>query len=69
MSTPINIVTEPQVTSVRELPADLEYLQDVIELTMNVADHSDRGWEVVDVLLLDEDVFEFVADEWNCLLR
>ncbi len=69
MSTSINIVTEPQVTSVRKLPSNLEYLQDVIELAMNVADNSDRSWEVVYIFLFNEDVFEFVTDERNRLLR
>ena len=44
MGTSINIVAEPQVTSVRELASNLEYLQDVIELAMNVTNHGDRSW-------------------------
>lgn len=62
MRASVDEIAQEQVTRVGQVPADLEDLQDVVKLAVDVADDGDGGGEVVDVLLFDEDVLEFVAD-------
>jgi hypothetical protein len=68
MGASVDVIAEPQVTGVGQFTANLDDFEHIIKLSVNVADDGDGGREVVDILLLDEDVFEFVADEGNCFL-
>ncbi len=69
MRASVYVIAEPQVTGVRQFAANFDDLEHIIKLSVDVTDNSDGCWEVIDIFLLDENIFEFVADEGNGLLR
>jgi hypothetical protein len=58
----VDIVAEKKIAGIRQLASDFKDFEDIVELAMNVTDYCNWGLDVVDIFLLDENIFEFVTN-------
>lgn len=68
MRSSVHIIPQKQIISIRELPSNFEDLEYIVELAMDISDHSHRKTDSFDILLLDQDILELAAEDLNGML-
>ena len=67
--TAIDIVTHEEVVRIRGLPANLEKLTQIVELSVDVTANGDWRFHLLDIRLIDEDLLGLVTEDLDLTFR
>jgi len=67
--TAIDIVTHEVVVRIRGLPANLEKLTQIVELSVDVTANGDWRFHLLDIRLIDEDLLGLVTEDLDLTFR